>query len=152
MYVANRAFKADGKTYRPGDPVPADTWKTKRALLSLGWIVVLPGIEEADKELAGTQNPPAGPPQGQEVKTQPPTEEELRQYVEQRKAEQAEREKEIDEAAAKLMKLSVSKLEEALKEVTNRDVLQAIIECDERKTVKEAAEARIKALDESKGE
>lgn len=51
MYVAKRPIKADGKTYEPGDTVPADGWMTRRALLRLGWIVERAAPSNDDSEL-----------------------------------------------------------------------------------------------------
>lgn len=128
MYVANRAFMADGKPYKPGDIIPAETaekWKTLRDLISMGWIKCLP---DSSEHLAGRQGPP--------VQIQ------IKEQAEEKPQDN------VIEQAEELMKLSVSKLETAIKKVNDKAVLEYIIGHDSRKSAKELAENRLKALDE----
>lgn len=46
MYVAVRRLKHGTGYIEPGEPVPAESWPTKRALLSLGWIREVPNPDK----------------------------------------------------------------------------------------------------------
>lgn len=156
IYVACRAFKADGKEYQPGDVVPAGTWRSKRALLSQRWIQFMPGIEAV--EPAGDQNPPAVPSTTDQAGEQIVNTAQIDAGQAEAPAqdqtpaggEPAAPEGKYEAANKELLALSVDKIKDAVKQIEDvqllREALVAETQGQKRKTAREAIAGRLEEL------
>ncbi|WHH58304.1 hypothetical protein [Petroclostridium sp. X23] len=132
-YIVRRQIKASGKVFRKGDIVPAETWPTRRALMSQGKIEY---VAEAPEPVEEQELIPPGDsnPEGTGENTS---------NTETTAAQAA--------TAEMLLSLSVEKMEKSVKEIDDITVLQIALEKETRKTGKEAIEARIKNLTDQEG-
>jgi len=145
-YVAMRELKADGKVYERGRVVPAESWKTLRALLSLGWVApvdAVPADGSDENGAAGVWEPEKGASSGG-----------ADQAAQDGAAEPREPNSsdgavaDVPRAVRELLARPIRELGDALGGVNDPDVVREALQWEERTSARELMEKRLAALGE----
>ncbi|WP_080840008.1 hypothetical protein [Cohnella massiliensis] len=157
MYVAMRTIKADGEVYERGSRIPAEAFKSLRALLSLGWIIHLPEVEEVEDGAEALDK--LSEAVAERIGAVPNIEEFADRVAEQigaslqaasggsEPATDRPSDGEVDqELVSSLLAMTNDEVEQAVKGIDDSVSLQAVLEKEERKGARESIIARLAEL------
>lgn len=161
MYVAMRTIKADGEVYERGSRIPAEAFKSLRALLSLGWIINLPEVEEVEDGAEALDK--LSEAVAERIGAAPNIEELADRVAEQIGAnfqaasEQGDPQTEQtgqevnQELVDSLLAMTNDEVEQAVKAIDDSVSLRAALEKEERKGARESISARLAELAQANG-
>lgn len=156
MYVAMRTIKADGEVYERGSRIPAEAFKSLRALLSLGWIIHLPEIEEVEDGAEALDK--LSEAVAERIGAVPNIEEladrvaeqigaNLQSTIAQGEPRTEQSGQEVNqELVDSLLAMTNDEVEQAVKGIDDIVSLQAALEKEERKGARESISARLAEL------